>query len=539
MAERAERNPYKQFSPGQSLDFTLHTLNPDRSICLEEKRVELSSVKSGGFFGRVLIPEGQDFVIKTSVPDPWHDFWRRANWGFREFPSQVSETQAKLDFLATNLIADVLPTITNDRFYAPHSLGYTKLSNGYAQVIERVNGRGPRFDTADNEYESFRQAQPVLTSTGLNLGLEHTAQIHTDNPFGMANLWFDEGNNQWIWLDTLPAIPHKGWIWPLFYFRFHKDVRHWFYPETDAMTFNRVHSDMFLQEIQNSRYLFDENVYQQVLDSLNLYQVLWEERRHQSKTPRNFGALGLAALESGKILPTTILDIGRTLKTTVRAIFDANLRRILVNDLVLAGTKKALEEGVISNEEYQEAKLAVEDPNPRTISKRTLPVLTGVYGYYQGSSIFLLKPTELASYAYLFGSGLADRLVELDLTPLLSQENVSEKLAIFGSTFLAFRVIGGLNTYIGTKVLGRLSSMDLDTAAKISVIPIIGSHLAIPAQIGVTATSGSDLIWHYSVRYLVAKISSIFPPGGWGTQYEGILWRWLGKHLEKLATSKN
>lgn len=539
MAERAENNPYKQFFPGQSLAFTLHTLNPDGSVCLTDKHVEIDTVRGGGFFGRVLIPRDEEFVIKTSVPDPWHDFWRRANWGLRNFPSQVSETQAKLDYLATNLIADALPIITDGRFYAPHSFGYIRLPNGYAQVIERVHGRGPRFDTADNEYEKFRQTQPILTSTGLNLGLEHTAQIHTDNPFGMANLWKDPENEKWIWLDTLPAIPHTGWVWPLFYFRFHKDVRDWFYPKTNEITFNRVHSDTFLEEIQRNKGLFDRYVHQQVLDNLNLYQQLWEERQLQGKTPRNFRALGLAALESGKVIPETILGIGRTLKTTVRAIFDANLRRILVNDLVLAGTKKALEEGVISKEEFQEARLAVEDPNPRTNSKRTLPVLTGVYGYYQGSSLFLLKPSELASYAYLFGSDLADRLVELDLTPLLSQENVSEKLAIFGSTFLAFRVIGGLNTYIGTKVLGRLSGMDLDTAAKISIIPIIGSHLAIPAQIGVTATRESELIWHYSVRNLVAKASSIFPPGGWGTQYEGILWRWLGKHLEKLATPKH
>lgn len=539
MTEKAEQeSPYRQFFQGQDLSFTLHTLNPDGSVRLLDRQITIAAIKDGGFFGKVLIPANGDFVIKTSVPDPWHDLWRRINWNFRDFPSQVNETQAKLDHLATNLIHGVIPILTEGQFYSPRSLGYTKLPNGYAQVLERVRGRGPRFDKPDDEFTKFRSIQSELTNIGFSLGLEHAAQIHPDNPFGLANLWLDEKNKGWVWLDTLPAIPHRGWIWPAFYFRFHKDIRHWFYPQTHELTFNKIHIDTFLEEIQKSRHLFDEQTYQQVLDNLNLYQQLWEEKQSQGETPRNLRAVVGAALESGKVVPKVVLDLGRGIQTTIQSIFNSKLRRVLVNNLVLAGTKRAHEEGIIDDEECQQ-ELTLVEQNSQTNSKRMLPVLTGVYGYYQGSNWLLLKPTEVISYAYLFGTDLTDRLVELDLTPLITQENAIEKLAIFGSTFLGFRVVGALNTYVSTKLLGKLFGMNLETAARVSVIPAIGSHLAIPAQIGVTAGSRNELLWHYSVRNLVAKASSLHPAGGWGTQYEGQLWKLVGHHLEGLARSKN
>lgn len=354
----------------------------------------------------------------------------------------------------------------------------------------------------------------------------------------MANLWFDEKNRQWVWLDTLPAIPHKGWIWPAFYFRFHKDIRHWFYPQTHELTFNKIHINMFLEEIQRSRHMFDKQTYQQVLDNLNLYQRLWEEKQSEIETPRNLKAAVGAGLESGKVVPKVIIDVGRGIQTTAKSIFNAKLRRVLVNNLVLAGAKRAHEEGIIDDEEFQQGLTLVEQ-NSQTNSKRMLSVLTGVYGYHLGSNYFLLKPTEVISYVYLFGTETANRLVELDLTSLLTQENAIEKLTIFGSTFLGFRVVGALNTYVSTKLLGKLSGMNLETAARVSVIPAIGSHLAIPAQIGVTAGSKDGLLWHYSVRNLVAKASSLHPAGGWGTQYEGQLWKLIGHHLEGLARSNN
>lgn len=537
MADRTEQeSPYRQFFQGQDLSFTLHTLNADGSVCSSDRQITIAAIKGGGFFGKVLISANEDFVIKTSVPDPWHDLWRRINWNFRDFPSQVNETQAKLDHLSTNLINDVIPVLTAGQFYSPRSLGYTKLPNGYAQVLERVHGRGPRFDTPNDEFTKFRNLQPQLTNIGLNLGLEHAAQVHTDNPFGMANLRFDEKNRQWVWLDTLPAIPHTGWVWPAFYFRFHKDVRHWFYPKTNELTFNKIHTDMFLEEIQRGRHLFNEQVYQQVLDNLNLYQQLRKEKQSQRETPRNLKAAIEAALESGKVVPKVVLDVGREIQTTIRSIFNANLRRTLVNNLVLAGTKRAYGEDIINNEEFQQGLTLVEQ-DFRTNSKKMLPVLTGVYGYYQGSNWLLLKPTELASYAYLFGTEAVDQLVKLDLTPLLIQENAIEKLAIFGSAFLGFRVLGALNTFVSTRLLGKLSGMNLETAARVSVIPVIGNHLAIPAQIGVTAGNKDGLLWHYSVRNLLAKASSLHPAGGWGTQYEGQLWKLVGHHLEGLARS--
>ena len=533
MAERAGKNPYKQFWPGQRLPFTLHTLNPDGSICSSDKQVEIAAIKGGGFFGRVLILKDEDFVIKTSVPDPWHDLWRRVNWGFKDFPSQVSETQARLDHLATNLIADVVPVVTEGKFHSPHSRGYTRLANGYAQVIERAHGREPRYDVGEDEFSKFRWTQEDLTGVGLNLGLEQIGQVHTDNPFGMANIWYEPETSRWAWFDTLPAIRHTGWVWPLFYFRFHKDIRNWFYPNSNEVTFNKIHSDLFLQEVQEKRHLFKDDVYQKVLENLNLYQQLWEERQAEGKTKKNFRATTTAAFESAKVVPQILLN-GRGIKTGVRAIFDANLRRAIVNNTILAGTKKAFEEGVIDQDELEQAQSIVETPR----SGKILPVLTGVYGYNQGSNWLFLKPAEIGSYIYLFGTNAAEKLTQLDLTPLLSLEDPVEKFLLFGLAFAGFRAVGMANSYLGTKLIGRLSDLDLETAARISAVPIVGSHLAIPAQFAITLGSQSEIIWHYNVRGVIAATSSIHPAGGWGTQLEGVLWKKVGKFLEGWAHIK-
>lgn len=83
-----------------------------------------------------------------------------------------------------------------------------------------------------------------------------------------------------------------------------------------------------------------------------------------------------------------------------------------------------------------------------------------------------------------------------------------------------------------------MAGKNLETAARISAIPFIGAFLAVPAQVCVDAGSKDKLIWHYTVRNLVAKISKavIFnPAGGWGTESEGKLWGRMGKWLEGWA----
>lgn len=135
---RSLNNLYQEYSPGDQISFPLHTLQSDGNIITSERSITIEDIRGGGFFGKVIIPRDENFVIKTSLPDPWHHLWRIVNWNFREFPAQSEEKSAKLEHLATRLIHNVLPVISNGRFYSPDSYGYTRLAPGYAQVVEKL-----------------------------------------------------------------------------------------------------------------------------------------------------------------------------------------------------------------------------------------------------------------------------------------------------------------------------------------------------------------------------------------------------------------
>lgn len=532
MAERVEKNPYKQFRPGQSLSFTLQTLNPDDSDCLSDKQVVISAVKGGGFFGRVLMLECRDDVIKTSVPDAWHDLWRRVNWGFRDFPSQVDETQAKLDYLATNLIADTLPILTDGKFQAPHSFGYALLPNGYSHDLEKMHGRPPRYDTDDDEFSQFKQAQEELTALALEMGLEHGAQVYrTDkstNPFGLANLWRDPEKNCWIWLDTLPAIPHKGFIWPLYHFRFHKNVRDWFYPAEDGqqeITFNRIHTDKFLDFIGKQRYKFSDEEYQRVLGNVEVYEKLWQERNSQQPSSRNFaGAIRAVTEVVTDQIPKPLALIKSAVTTPLKTILNPEW-------LALDGVEEAFQAGVINQEELDKAKTSVSSD---LSAARMMAIFHEAYGW------FLAKPGSLLLYASILGVE-PEKIKELNILELISytvnQAQDMDKAIAIGTASVGFMAYGGLARRTATKLIGHHYGTDTTRARYFSLIPFIGDHLSIASQVAASSGNSGEEIWHYSVRNIVAKMSSLpfFPDGGWGTEREGRWWHRWGKHLESLG----
>jgi hypothetical protein len=65
-----------------------------------------------------------------------------------------------------------------------------------------------------------------------------------------------------------------------------------------------------------------------------------------------------------------------------------------------------------------------------------------------------------------------------------------------------------------------------------------GFAYAIPAQISMWIGSQSKELWHQTVRNLITRISllPIFPYGGLGSQFEGMLMTKIGKRIENLVT---
>lgn len=217
-------------------------------------------------------------------------------------------------------------------------------------------------------------------------------------------------------------------------------------------------------------------------------------------------------------------------------------------DLVLAGVGKALETGTITKDEFQESVVLMDDFSQQGRGRerflktlKRLPFWSLLYGYYHASGLALKVP-EVAAYVSvglnIDLSDIVSKVTNFDVSLLTTQENWLTKLAISLGIFSGFRVIGGLNSFLATKLAGRLAKRNLGTAAAISAIPLIGPHLAIPAQFSVDASNKNETIWHYTVRNLIAKISKVNPAGGWGTELEGKLWNWFGKRLEGWAKPK-
>lgn len=521
-----EVNLYDEYLPGDRVLFPLCTV--DRSgntIHTANISIIIENVMGGGFFGRVLIPKDENFVIKTSLPDPWHHLWRIINWDFTDLPTRVDESKVKLGHLATKLIHDVLPVVSQGRFYSPDSYGYTKLATGYASVMEKIEGRGPRFDLPKDEYEQFRLAQRELTEIGFGLGLEHVGQIHPDNPFAMANLWYDEPNKKWLWLDTTPAILHTGWVWPFFYFKFHNDIRKEFHE--DKPTFNRIHTDRFRETINRLRNYFETEQYEKIMGDLSLYEKLLFEKEKitQGNSKKNYGAAASAFGETGKDIFTErfiykfLADPSfrrEKLQTLIRIAKDPIFRVFWVNkNFILSGIERARKEGIITEVELQNAwreVATVEQITPDSPKNRKFYTSLQLYYIVTGQ---IINAIEASSY----------------LSAIFSENPVAN---ISLGVFMGW-VFPSIFRPSTTLLIGKLNNADLRAAATVSAIPKLGSYTGVIAQIAVDGGSKTKQVWHYTVRNIIAALSKIKPEGGWGTQLEAELWNKLGKRLETLG----
>lgn len=539
--ETERRSPYRRFLIGGDVDFSLTIICPNGSRKTRQYHDQITAIYGGGFVGEVLVFRELPLVIKTNIPDAGHEFWRLINWGVRPFPPQIRERQAQLDHLSTVIMHDTVPVITGGKVYVPESYGYTHFDSGFAQGIERLHGRPPRYDNHDGEFLKFRKAQVEIAEVAYELGFEQVGQVHPGNRFAMANLWLNpKKNNRWEWFDTLSAIPHKGWVWPFYYFRFHKAIRERFYPGTGEVTFNRIHTNMLLKEVERQRGLFGETRYKRIHEYAELYDQLMSEREQEEEDPRDFATLFSAGRRGlGDLSRSVVSEIAEAASAPIRVLVDPKYK----DRLILAGVDKAHDSGIISRTEHADAKAGLEASLNEKGRRRFIAglknkvIFSALYGHYFGSSI-LLKTLEIGTYTAFGLTDTLDRIVRLDLTPFSLQENWVEKALTVAGVFAGFRILGGAQSYLVTKAVGFLTGKNLETAARISAIPFLGAFLAVPAQVCVDAGSKGKLIWHYTVRNLVAKISKagIFnPAGGWGSQSEGTLWERIGKWMESWA----
>ncbi len=514
---RLIHNDYYFFKEGDVLPLTRMRLDPDgQKKVSPQETVGIKEIKGGGFNGKVLIPEIGDFVIKTTLPDPWHHLWRTLNWDLEQFPGQHEEVMAQREHVASRIIHTALPILTEGKFCSPNSLGYALLPTGYAQIVEKMDGRPPRYDTKRDEFNEFRRAQKELTQLAFDLGLEQVGQIHDKNIYGMANLWFDDQNNRWIWLDTIPAIPHRGFVYPFYRFKFHQEIRDRL--NNGKLTFNRIHTDTFLQYISEHRELFLDETFYQLTQDLVLYESKTQqyetEARHRRSIDTTARAL-TATIQDNWTFPLElpIKIIKKAIVEPARIVFDKNHRIAPI----IRRMNDAYSKGLVTSEELQRSIEAIKRyQSENGIYSYDDKVLTALLATYViGSTAVNVLQAWIAGNVILGGQDLASAI----------------------ESFIGLQAVPFLFRPGAAYVIGKLTKTDLRAAMSVSWVPTLGVLYSVPAQISAWTGAQSREIWHQTVRSFITKISSfpIFPYGGLGSQFEGQLMDSVGKRIENMV----
>ncbi|OGK23962.1 hypothetical protein A3C25_04900 [Candidatus Roizmanbacteria bacterium RIFCSPHIGHO2_02_FULL_38_11] len=522
---------------GEQYSFTRRQVTPEGVVDTTETQ-NVERITGGGFFGSVVILP--DSVIKTTTPDNLHELLRRINW-HTPFPSRTNETAAELDYLAGRIIHRATPPLTRNTIITPDALGYSQPNPkiGFAQHIERMRGRGPTFKDKGKENRQIRAARQTLWDLASELGAEHAAQVHPENPFGKPNLWVSE-TGQVIWLDYLPAFRHTGRVRPFFRFPFHNEVQQAF--GSDKPTYNRLHTDILRRTILAQKERFPAEDLKTIDDLLSLYDERWQQyEAWLNHDPRelfiadalNRGLISneyadrLRALNSSYQFYQTkeIARLGlhvfldKVKESPLRIFWDKEFqhkvvkfglnpeyrRQQVLEHTTLWGMKQAHDQGLVSDEEFNQALSFVPE--------HELRLYVGLQTWYF----------------------LNSRLIDAVTIPLAAAVAVSEHPIEAATAVSAFNFFApGIIRALSTVIVSKLSGVELKRAALISAIPIVGNYSAIALQLRSAYGEKAADIEHYTMRALVATLSKIRPWGGWNSDLEEKIWDFVhrGSNLE-------
>lgn len=536
----------------EPLSFSVRQIEPN-GISQTEVTAGVEGFAGGGFNGSVLLLPNS--VIKTGQPGAVRELLRQWNWPV-PYPSRSSEVAAQLDYVSGRLLHKLVPAVTSSKITVPEALGYTQLpgSLGFGQVIERVRGRGPTFLDDGTENQMVRDARRELWEFGVAFGVEHAAQVHPDNPFGKPNVWISEqdpdGQQELIWLDYLPAFRHTGLVKPFFYFAFHKTVRAAF--NSDHPTFNRINTETMRSSLREHEAMFSQAELGELEAQLVLYDELWANHtEHQSGNPRSLFVKDaedrqiITAEQAEKLQDSTVAYAAhrswQTGRLALRALADAVEATPLKPVKILWDKDARAKAGMlVAFPDYRNEKLREKTRFFTDSVYRRDKIIGGTLlrGYKQAhvkgqvskaeydQALAALPAADLNTYTLLqlayFG---ISRAHDVATVPLAFAAATSSRPAEAAAGVVAFNILSpGVVRSVGTLVIGRLLKKDLKRMALVTAAPIVGGYSAVPYQIKREYSEGSKKIMHYNMRSLAAKVSSLRPHGGWGSDLEEKIW---------------
>jgi len=547
----------EKIHPGAYNDFTISSLSSDGMQRDYFEHALLTDKKGGGFYGNVYFTEGGlqnemgeplDYVVKTTETGPFHTFLRDLHWK-ESFPSNSNLFAAQLDHLSMRMLHRIIPFAMGGTVVTPDSYGYGLTGNGYVQFIEKMKGRIPHLGEESHRLQDIRKK---LFNVCVEIGAEHGGQIHPDNPRGKPNLWVDPNdplNAPIIWLDLTPAIQHKGRaLW--FKFPFHHDMKERFGGED--ITYNRFHTDRLRAYVAEHAYEWEPEAMSEVLGYADVYDQVWEQyvESRRAKTEQEKDSFLQFALEQQILTEeqaSVFRESSRAYKNWVSKVFLKDLavmakelpkklstgefltrdnfakifsgkmpltglpwfnvnymKRQLLIHYPMRGYKKAFDEGLLSQADWDKAIMDIEAKN--------INHLLAIQFFYIAES-------------WLCNAWVAELALKLP-----TAEHKALHLAYMAAID---RVMPTILRGTTTATISKLTGEDLRRAFIASLTPIFGSYIPIPAQL----SAESEEMWYLTRRMMVSYYSKVRHPVGGG--YGGDREEELMEYFTQLATRVN
>jgi hypothetical protein len=348
---------------GQTLEFTSVSHGVDGVVSRDHFDV-VEGLAGGGFRGKVIVLP--DSVLKTGITTPTKKFLRELNGAIPDFHPASSPLYANLDHIASRALFTVVEAIGEGDITMPEPLGFVDLgSSGFAQHIERVNGRVASFLDDGEENRKIDSARHFIWEViGKQFGFEHSAQVHPKNPYGRPNLWIGE-NGKVIWLDFLAAFPLKGRALPNpKIYEFHKDAQNVFGHDRPM---DGINIEMFRRALKNYRSLFSDvqlekldmllPVYESISVDLNKQKVVRAEKNSVFGNLAHISKSGLEAVyyNADKLVPSIFTDDMARMRLYFFITNGGYAQDTIINKTLLSGVAKARNHGLVTKEDYEKS----------------------------------------------------------------------------------------------------------------------------------------------------------------------------------------
>lgn len=526
---------------GERLSFAARGVDPQQGFIPYEVAGTITGRHKGGFYGEVFEladdTRGETIIKTGNASGLIHKAGRFINWGGMPFPAQVNENAAFVDYVSQKIARGFLPAATNVYVPDAHGVGYVP-RYGFVQDIEKLYGRPPHYLEGMREYNLIMDARRAISALGFELGNANWAgQTHPDNVFGLQNLWINAKGGVTL-VDQLPGIRHKGSFLGirLPFLAFQQEMRDRL--GAGKIVFNEIDTDLHRRALNTDpRFTsVDKKSLHGFLDVYDDLRVSLEQELKGDRFEKNVAAL--VTLGIIKKYPQGVAEWGDALFSTV-----AHGGKIFV-----AETKEGLKEHflvrLIAEEGF--AKLfftglsLLEDGYRHGALSKDEWLKAKSLAFGENEQLTPLQRKKIRNYVSLWGAYLASSMAfnTLGVAGVLAVEVAypgEHRLAGIVGFTLASLLPAALR-YASTGPFSRITKQNTDILRTLAPIPFLGSVVAVPAQMAANPelTEAMTNYWPLTVRGIAAKLSSVAPWGGSGSDLEARIMQMLFRKQKML-----